>query len=459
MNENHPFFARRWSRRQLIMLDLAAALGFAFVFFTAAVTTPDMPLWMKIALPCGLGLPLAVRRLWPLPVFCLTLLLAVTAAMVDAVAYAYIAPAFAMYIVAMSDRLGTLIPSSAIGVVSMISVLGLVVAGGAPREGAPFWLVHIDQPLVGIAALGGAWTIGRAVRERRLYAARDAERFAEHAVTQERLRIARELHDVVTHSVGLIAVKAGVANHVLATRPEEAHDALRVIETASRSALVEMRHLLGVLRSNQLPDFAPVPGIAGLEGLAEQARQAGVAVELDLRIGVADTDETRPGDRVQAGSTSRGRADRSSREEEEPCEGPRAMPPNGDCGPHEDLSGGATSVPGVGGDREATVAGGRRLPDGVELSVYRLVQEALTNVVKHASPTRCRVSVAAEEGEVRIEVIDEGPGKRSLSPDGAGHGLIGMRERVMMYGGVFEAGNLPRRGFRVFACLPYQELS
>jgi signal transduction histidine kinase len=98
-----------------------------------------------------------------------------------------------------------------------------------------------------------------------------------------------------------------------------------------------------------------------------------------------------------------------------------------------------------------------RLPDGVELSIYRIVQEALTNVVKHAAPARCRVSVVADGREVRIEVVDDGPGRRTLPAVGTGHGLVGMRERVMMYGGVFEAGRLPGKGFRVFARLPYEE--
>ncbi|YCK41374.1 sensor histidine kinase [Actinomadura sp. ATCC 39365] len=459
MNENDPFFARRWSRGQLIVLDLMAGLGFAFVFVTAAVAAPGVPPWLKIALPCGLGLPLAVRRLWPLPVFCFTLTLAIFAVAVDVVGYACIAPAYAIYIVATSDRFGAVLPSSAIGVVSMTSVFGLVVAGGAPGGGTPAWLVHIDRPLVGIAALGGAWTIGRAVRERRLYAAREAGRMAEQAVTQERLRIARELHDVVTHSVGLIAVKAGVANHVLATRPEEAHDALRVIETASRSALVEMRHLLGMLRSTQLADLVPVPGIAGLEGLVEQARQAGVEVALDLRIGGDEAGQERTGLRGKAENAPLGRPKTGPREVGGPLGGEQATRSDDDRAPDEGLFGGAVAAHGVEERREGGAAAGRRLPDGVELSVYRIVQEALTNVVKHASPTRCQVSVVTDGGEVRIEVVDEGPGRRVSPGGGSGHGLIGMRERVMMYGGVFEAGSLPRRGFRVFARLPYQEVS
>ncbi|MGN9838097.1 sensor histidine kinase [Nonomuraea sp. H19] len=393
MDDTHPFFARRLSRGQLIILDLVAGLVFAFVSFTSVANATALPPWVRIALPLGLGLPLTVRRLTPLPVFCFTLVLAIAATVAGVADLAYLAPAYALYVVALSDRAGVLVPTSAIGALSIVTVFGLALAG-APRQGAPEWLLHLDQPLMGIAALGGAWTIGRAVHERRFYAARDAERLAAQAVTEERLRIARELHDVVAHSVGLIAVKAGVANHVMATRPEEAHDALRVIETASRSALVEMRHLLGVLRSADAPDLVPAPGLAGLEGLVHQARLAGVEVQFEVRTG----------------------------------DGGRAF-------------------------------GEERLPEGVELSVYRIVQEALTNVVKHAAPARCRVSVVADGKEVRIEVVDDGPGRRTLPSEGAGHGLIGMRERVMMYGGTFEAAGLPGRGFRVFARLPYGEVS
>ncbi|PZG07222.1 two-component sensor histidine kinase [Nonomuraea aridisoli] len=380
------------------MLDAVAGVCLAFVFLTVTVHATALPPWVRLALPLGLGLPLAARRLWPLPIFCLTLVFAVFAAVTGAVGFAYVAPAYALYIVALSDRLGPAVPTSAIGVVSLSTVLTLTVAG-TPRDSAPDWLLHIDQPLLGIAALGGAWTVGRAVRERRFYAAREAERLAAQAVAEERLRIARELHDVVTHSVGLIAVKAGVANHVMATKPEEAHHALRVIETASRSALVEMRNLLGVLRSTAAPDLVPAPGLAGIQELVERARQAGVEVELELS--------------VEAGHRA-GRAE------------------SGEWG---------------------------GLHDGLGLSVYRIVQEALTNVAKHAVPARCRVSVVADGKQVRIEVVDDGRGRRSPAADGTGHGLIGMRERVMMYGGMFEAGSLPGHGFRVFATLPYQEVS
>jgi signal transduction histidine kinase len=401
VNDRHHFFARRLSRGRLIQLDLVAGLVMAFLFFTSAAGAAALPPWARIMLPLALGLPLAVRRLWPLPVFLCTLVIAIFAAVLGAVTFAYLAPAYALYVVALTDKAGSRLPATAIGTLSLVAIVGLA-AAGTPRQAAPAWALHLDVPLMGIAALGSAWTIGRAVCERRLYAAREAERLAAQAVTEERLRIARELHDVVTHSVGLIAVKAGVANHVMATRPEEAHDALRVIETASRGALVEMRHLLGVLRSPDAPDLVPAPGLAGLEGLVRQARSAGVEVRLELRIG------------------EQGRED-------------------------------------GGGDRGGGGPGGVRLPEGLELAVYRIVQEALTNVVKHASPARCRVSVVADDKDVRIEVVDDGPGRRTPPSESSGHGLIGMRERVMVYGGVFEAGRLPGRGFRVFAGLPYRE--
>ncbi|MEW9547867.1 sensor histidine kinase [Nonomuraea sp. NPDC050783] len=406
--DKHPLFARRLKRGQLVMFDLAAGFVIAFAYFTSAANASGVPPWVRIILPLGLGLPLALRRVRPMSVFLFTLAVAVAAQVADVVAFPYFASAYALYVVALTDRAGSVVPVSAIGTLSLLTVVGLVVTG-TPREAVPSWALNLDEPLMGVAALGGAWTIGRAVYERRLYATRDAERLAAQAVTQERLRIARELHDVVTHSVGLIAVKAGVANHVIATRPEEAQDALRVIETASRSALVEMRHLLGVLRStSEAADRVPVPGLAGLEGLVRQARLAGVDVQFEARIG--DADEQGDVD------TPRGRS------------------------------------------RTDDIADGR-LPEGVELAVYRIVQEALTNVIKHAAPAWCRVSVVADEKDVWIEVVDDGPGRRTLPSAGAGHGLIGMRERVMMYGGVLEAGSLPDRGFRVFARLPYGEVA
>ncbi|MFE0427282.1 sensor histidine kinase, partial [Streptomyces sp. NPDC058953] len=236
--------------------------------------------------------------------------------------------------------------------------------------------------LLGCAALVGAWELGRAAHERRAFAVRTARQHAQRAVADERLRIARELHDVVTHSIGLIVVRAGVANHVVRSRPEEAHEALRVIEATGRGALTELRHMLGVLRSpvtgERVPAaLAPVPGVAGLPALA---RRSGAELATDGLEG---------------------------------------------------------------------------LPAGVGVTVYRIAQEALTNVLRHAGPgTPCRVAVRVgpARDSVLLLVEDDGPPCR---PAPEGHGIAGMRERAAVYGGVLTAGPRDGGGFTVRAELPY----
>jgi signal transduction histidine kinase len=391
---------RPLSRRRLIALDGLAGAGYLAGLLLLAVDTGrpavagvELPARLQPLILAGIALAVAVRRLWPLPVFGVVLALSLGNLLFATVRDSFLAAGFALYLVALTAAGIGRSATRAIGVLSGVCLLGLAVAGvpAGVRD-------QVGGVLTAAVVLGGAWTVGRAVRERRAYAARSAEQLADRAVTGERLRIARELHDVVAHSMGVIAVKAGVANHVVRIRPEEAHDALRVIETASRDALNEMRHLLGVLRADAddgepAADLGPVPGLAGLPDLAGRAALAGVRVGLEVR---ADG-----------------------------------------------------------------------LPEGLELTVYRIVQEALTNVVKHAAPARCRVEVVADGGTVRVDVTDDGPGRRLLpghpdrsgrpdQPGRSGHGLIGMRERVMMYGGAFTAGPAPDGGFAVSARLPYQ---
>ncbi|WP_449060712.1 sensor histidine kinase [Planomonospora algeriensis] len=233
--------------------------------------------------------------------------------------------------------------------------------------------------------LSAAWAAGTVVRWKRETTARLVRHLAEAAVTDERRRIARELHDIIGHSMSLIAVKATVANHVADTRPQEVRAALAVIEQTSRSTLAEIHRVLDLLRSDgdsqQAP--VPVPGMADLPGLADHARSAGIEVDLTVR-------------------------------------------------------------------QEA------ELPVAVAVSVYRIVQQALTNVVTHAGHTRCSVTVDADGREAAVEVVDDGPRHgRPPRAEHGGHGLIGMRERVRMYGGTFEAGPRPEGGFRVSARLPY----
>src|SRR5215211_7538103 len=246
--------------------------------------------------------------------------------------------------------------------------------------------------------IGAAWLLGHFVGVRRRYITRLEERTAElertraeqarRAVAEERLRLARELHDVVAHSISVIAVQSGVGAHVAKTQPEEAAKALAAIEATSRAALTELRRLLGVLRQEDEPqgDLAPVPGLADLDGLLAEVAKAGLAVRLQV--------EGRPA----------------------------------------------------------------HLPAGVDLSAYRIVQEALTNVVKHAGPARAQVAIRYRDHEVRVEVTDDGRGAAAPTGDGrarVGHGLIGMRERVSVFGGDLEVGPRPGGGFRVAARLPF----
>jgi signal transduction histidine kinase len=265
---------------------------------------------------------------------------------------------------------------------------------------------RFQQPTVVSNALviGAAWLLGHFVGVRRAYTARLEQRTAEleertvqldqareelarRAVTEERLRLARELHDVVAHAISVIAVQSGVGAHVADTQPAEAAKALVAIEATSRAALEELRRLLGVLRQGSEPqgELTPVPGLADLDSLLAEVAKAGLAVRLRV---------------------------------------------------------------------DGTPA---QLPAGLDLSAYRIVQEALTNVVKHAGPARAQVKICFRDQDVTVEVTDDGRGVTAPTGDGpvgVGHGLIGMRERVAAFGGDLEVGPYPGGGFRVAARLP-----
>jgi signal transduction histidine kinase len=372
-----PLLSRRLHRRELIALDGLAAAGYVLVYLgTAAAPESSVPTWARCLIVAGVGAPLVARRLWPLPVFGVVLAMSAVALSVGVVREPFVAAAFALYMVALTQPRPRRESTLAIGAVSVALILVGVLGGSAVGDTPDAGLL-----ILGGAIMGGAWTVGRAVRERRWYAARSAEQLARQAAAEERLRIARELHDIVSHTLSLIGVKAAIANHVADSHPREARDALRLIETTSRDALTQMRSMLGVLRSDRTPaDYGPPPGLADLSELAERAAVAGVQVDLDVR-------------------------------------------------------------------------GVDRLPPAMELSIYRIVQEAVTNVVKHAAPARCRVVVAGGPDEVRVEVADDGSGHQR-SPKPCGHGLIGMRERTVMHGGDFSAGPGPDGGFAVRARLP-----
>lgn len=392
VSEATPIFTNRLSERRLLGLDTIAAVVLAGLMLLAAsregwLSGPVHSTVTVIVLSLGVGAPLAFRRRRPFAAFAVTFgfaLLSIPLGVGPGIALA--AASYALYSVALESRRPRREPTVGIAVLSVVAVAFTLVGGPQPA-----WMDggRSSSIIVGVVCMGAGWTIGRAVRERRAYAARSAERLAEQAVATERLRIARELHDVVAHNVSVIAVKSGVAAHVAKTHPAEAESALRIIESTSRSTLSEMRQLLGGLRSPEPPALEPVARLSDLPELADRAALAGVIVDL--------------------------RVDRT------------------------------------------------RLAEAMELSIYRLVQEAVTNVVKHAAPALCTVTIRAEPDAVYVVVTDDGPGRRSLpEQDGTrqgenvGHGLIGMRERVLAYGGRFTAGRGDGGGFEVSATFPLQ---
>jgi signal transduction histidine kinase len=257
------------------------------------------------------------------------------------------------------------------------------------------------EAVFGAVVLFVAWYVGRRIRlrgERAAQLAREQAAEARRIVTEERARIARELHDVVAHRVSLMTVQAGAAKAVAAENPEGARQAMGAVEEAGRQALEELRHLLGVLRPDTDPDgLVPQPGLKELPRLVQQIRGAGLEVSLA-----------------------------------------------------------ADGVP-------------AELPARVDLFAYRIVQEALTNVLKHAGPgAHTQVQLGADSSGIVIEVLDDGHGGSEGSesaggrqPDGSdpqirrtGHGIVGMRERARLLGGTLDARPRPGGGFRVVAHLP-----
>ena len=244
--------------------------------------------------------------------------------------------------------------------------------------------ITADDVVFFALVFGAPWVAGRAVRQRRLN-----ERELEHekgrasaAIVEERSRIARELHDVVAHSISVMVLQARGGRRVLESDPADARDAFAVIEWTGQQALDEMRRLVGMLRSGEeaLP-IAPQPSLKELDTLVEQVRAAGLPVQLAV--------------------------------EGEP----------------------------------------RDLPPGVDLSAFRIVQEALTNTLTHAGPARARVVLRYGAEDLELEVSDDGAGTGDGSV--SGYGLVGMRERVSVYGGELQSGRQPGGGYALRVRLPF----
>jgi signal transduction histidine kinase len=239
-----------------------------------------------------------------------------------------------------------------------------------------FFTGSVGDTTFTMAVTVGAWALGEAARNRRVAMSEEARR----AVSEEQARIARELHDVIAHSVSVIVVQAAAADDVFDERPDQARAALRSIESSGRDALAELRRLLSAVRAAE--ESGPQPGLDRLDELAEPLRAGGLEVVV--------------------------------RREGEPAE----------------------------------------LPAGVDVSAYRIVQEALTNTLRHARATSAEVTVRYGDGAVEVDVLDDGRVAPAENGQTAGRGLVGMRERASLLGGTLEAGPLPGGGYRVHARLP-----
>jgi signal transduction histidine kinase len=272
----------------------------------------------------------------------------------------------------------------------LLAVVGITVYFATDR-GDPGLVAAVST----YATYAAAWGVGMYLRSRREYTSIVEERAelleserevrARQAVADERVRIARELHDMVGHAMNLIVIQAGGAQRVFASNPDVARDSLASIESTGRQALAEMERTLGILRAAEEGDdgLSPQPGLEQVNKLAEQVTQAGVPVEVTIE----------------------------------------GVPP-------------------------------ALLPASLNLSAYRIVQEALTNVLKHAGPARARVAIRYASDRLELEITDDGRGMSERDDAEGRRGLIGMRERVALFGGQLDAGPEPEGGFRVSARLP-----
>jgi signal transduction histidine kinase len=368
--ERHPF-----ASDALVALVLAAYvqqdLWGSRNYFTASF-------WIYVPAALLMTLPLAFRRRAPLAV-----------ALVVMGALLFEALAVGSAPTPDSQLVGWLL-----AIYSVAAHCGRVAAtvGGVVSLAAGLVWIGFDDFLFPLVVFGGAWVAGRLVRQRQLYAdaveqratalEREREANARAVAAEERARIARELHDLLSHSVSVMVVQAAAERSALGTDRAAPAEALAAIERTGRQALAEMRRLFTLLRVGAPAERAPQPTLGELEPLVAQVREAGLPVELQMQ-----------------------------------------------------------------GEPVA-------LSEDLALCVYRIVQEALTNVLKHAGPARASVNVRFAPDAIELEVRDDGRG--AVATADHGHGLTGMRERIALYGGQLEAGTRNGRGFTVSARIPLQ---
>jgi signal transduction histidine kinase len=369
-------------------LVVAAAIGGALelVLSQDAADAPDLPLAVSVVLEAALTLTLLARRRYP---FAAPAGMLVAGAALSFWEAPLIVFTFAGFVTALAAAflLGMLEDrrQALVGLLITIAALLIIIWNDPNREGGDLFFSPLLFLTVWLCGFGLSRRLERAreaeERAARLEQAREKEALA--AVAEERARIARELHDVVGHSVSVMTVQASGVRRLLKPDQEREREALLIVEQAGREALAEMRRLVGVLRRpEEAPALAPQPSLQYLDQLVENARESGLPV--DVRV-----------------------------------------------------------------EGEAS-----ELPAGVDLTAYRLVQEALTNAMKHANATRAEVTVRYGPDGVELIVSDDGRGSSDGKAESGGHGLVGMRERVAVYGGELEAGPSPGGGFTLRARLP-----
>jgi signal transduction histidine kinase len=383
---------RRISR---LVVDVGLPLGLLGLGVVEITTTLSQdvypaPHWAHLVLLAAVSATLVFRRRWPTTVFL------ATGALVAAWMWAlydpthqqgplegFLALLLAFYALgAYAERRGVLIALPVVGLELAPDVVA-VALGRSLGDSLPAWIFYGVVFAFG-RVLRSRLGIARALAERAAELEVEREEKAKRAVLEERARIARELHDVISHAVSVMVVQAAAEGRALGVELETTRETLATIERTGREALAELRRLLGVLRhTGDEPTLGPQPGLGELETLAEQAREAGLGVELTI---------------------------------------------------------------------EGELGG---LPPGVDLSAYRIVQEALTNVLRHAAASRVVVSVRRGSDRLELEVVDDGSGGPAVAA-GGGHGLVGMGARASQYGGSLEAGPVAG-GWKVSAQLPLDE--
>jgi signal transduction histidine kinase len=375
-------FLRKYGFDVLIVI-MAIEMAVETAIRYGAPNGPTSPRWFAVPAAALIALPLLARRRFPFAAPAALWVVALVISFVDGRLVVFTTAATVAGLIA-AFLLGNL-PDRAQARTGLVVVLGaaVILMYNSPS--------HTTGELVIVPALFFVgWLAGFALRQRAAQAEEAEDRAARAereravatriAVAEERARIARELHDVVAHSVSVMVLQVGAVRHRLPQSLSEDREALQDVEKAGRGALAEMRHLLGAMRDGEDVELAPQPGLDSLDALVERVGRAGLSARLHVE-----------GDAVE-------------------------------------------------------------LPRAVELSAYRIVQEGLTNSLKHANASRADVTVRYGAKDLELEVRDDGAG--TSSGDGLGHGLVGIGERVKIYGGEMSAGAGAEGGFVLTARLP-----